>query len=105
MKKLLHQSLLKNFFGGYFHQDWLFEAENPNAVIAEYLRTATPEDARLLGQAIREYSSEFASDKELEEDLFNSLGCYYCPSLVGISAKEWLEGVAKAVGNHGVKRD
>jgi len=94
MTKQTPQSLLRSFFSGYFHEDWPCEAESPQAVVAGYLRTATPSDVRSLSQAIREYSNEFASDKELEGKLFTDMGCYYRPSEQGISAKAWLENVA-----------
>ena len=94
MNKQTQQSLLRNFFSGYFHEDWPREAESPAAAVAGYLRTATPSDARLLSQAIRTYSKEFASDRALEQELFTDLGCYYRPSEQGISAKAWLEDVA-----------
>lgn len=40
------------------------------------------------------YSQAFASEKEPEEKLFKELGCYFRPSIQGLSAKAWLENVA-----------
>jgi hypothetical protein len=94
MNTQAQQSLLRNFFSCYFHEDWPCEAESPEAVVAGYLRTATARDVRSLGQAIREYSRRFAFEKDLEERLFTDLGCYYRPSAQGISAKAWLEDIA-----------
>lgn len=95
------QSMLRTFFGAYFHEDWVCEAESPEAVVAEYSRAATLEEIRALAQAILEYTNNFASDKELEENLFSNLGCYYQPSTVGVSAKAWLEGMASQLTQGG----
>jgi hypothetical protein len=94
MNKQMQLLLLRNFFSGYFHEDWLCEDESYEAVVVRYTRTAKPSDVLLLSQAIREYSNEFPSDLELEKKLFTDLGCYFCPSALGISAKAWLEGIA-----------
>jgi hypothetical protein len=94
MNKQTQQTILSDFFSAYFHEDWPCEAESPAAVLAGYIQTATPSAVRSLGQAIRHYSQSFASDKELEEKLFTELGCYYRPSVEGLSAKAWLESVA-----------
>ena len=94
MNKETQQSVLSNFFSAYFHEDWACDAESPEAVVAEYLRTATAREVRSLSQAIREYARAFNSDTELEEKLFTDLGCYYRPSAQGISAKAWLEAIA-----------
>jgi hypothetical protein len=94
MNRQPQHSLLQNFFSAYFHEDWPCEAESPEAVVAGYVRTAKPSHLRSLSKAIQEYSREFASDRELEENLFKDLGCYYRPSTQGLSAKAWLENVA-----------
>ena len=94
MNKETQQSLLSNFFSAYFHEDWPCDAESPEAVITEYVETATTSELRTLSQAIREYARGYNSDRELEEKLFSELGCYYRPSEQGISAKTWLETIA-----------
>lgn len=87
--------LLKDFFAAYFHQDWLSEEATPMAVVATYVDDRTdPASLAKLSEAIRDYSERFASDTELEEDLFRRLGCFYLPSSDGLSAKNWLRAVA-----------
>ena len=82
--------LLRNFFSAYFHEDWPCDAENPEAVVNTYVRSATKADVRSLAEAIQSYSGDHASDDELETRLFSDLGCYYRPSADGLSANAWL---------------
>ena len=93
MDQATRQSILKAFFGAHFHQDWPYEAANPEAIISRYAAAATPADVHSLAHAIQEYSNAF-TDRELEAKLFRELGCYYCPSADGLDAKAWLEQVA-----------
>ena len=94
MNQQTQRALLLDFFGGYFHEDWPCEAESPQAVVAGYMRSATTHDILSLSQAIRDYSRNFASDGELEDRLFNDLGCYYRPSEQGMSARAWCNAIA-----------
>ena len=87
--------LLKNFFGAYFHEDWSLEAENFDGIVANYANISKSEDLRSLSKTIMEYSNMFTIDSELKKNLFTELGCYYSPSGDGLSAKAWLERVAK----------
>ncbi len=86
--------LLRSFFSAYFHEDWICDDDGTKSVVTRYARNAAPADIRALGEAILDYSGGFESDRELEEELFKDLGCYYRPSGEGLSAKAWLEGVA-----------
>jgi len=94
MSKQTKDQLLSNFFGAYFHQDWVDDAASTEDVIAEYMRTSTPSELYELSTAILDLSRKFDSDAELEEHLESKLGSYYLPSFEGISAKAWLERVS-----------
>ncbi len=89
------RALLRNFFSAYFHEDWPCDAETPEAVVAGYMRRAKVGDMRSLGAAIRSLCREFSDDRDLEITLFRDLGSYYRPSLDSVSARAWLEGVAR----------
>jgi hypothetical protein len=95
MSRESRQLLLSSFFSAYFHEDWRCDADSTEAVVTEYARTATLEDMHSLGEAILDFSREFVSEEQLEEELYRTLGCYYQPSAVGLSAKAWLAGVAR----------
>ena len=88
-------SKLRNFFGGYFHQDWDLEADDPDDVILYHIRESrdTPEELRALGQMILDYM-EGMDDAELESRLYRELSCEYYPVSDGTSARVWLHKVA-----------
>ena len=44
--------LLRGFFGANFHQDWQLDAANTQEVVAQYVEVSTPEERRVLSQAI-----------------------------------------------------
>ena len=44
--------LLRGFLGAYFHQDWELDAANTQEVVAQYVEVSTPEERRVLSQAI-----------------------------------------------------
>ena len=60
-----------------------------------FAASATPAQRSLLADAIINYAAAFPSDAVLEERLFSELGCYYMPSGVGLSCKEWLAQIAE----------
>ena len=80
-------SLLRDFFGAYFQEDWNCDAEDLESVVRSFVAEATPEERTVLADAIVKYAAGFASDNELEERLFRELGCYYMPPGAGTSCK------------------
>ncbi|WP_187143371.1 contact-dependent growth inhibition system immunity protein [Terriglobus albidus] len=94
MSELDEFRLLRKFFGAYFHEDWLCEADTTEAVVDDFARWKTPEELRTVSNAIRMYSTRYSDGKELERRLFTELRCYYLPSADGLTAKAWLESVA-----------
>ena len=90
--------LLTNFFSGYFHEDWDCDASSPAEVAASYIRTASPQDVRLLHEAIIHYVECIREDADLEKKLFSELGCYYLPSGDRLSARNWLLSIADLLG-------
>lgn len=85
------ESVLKEFFAGYFHEDWPDDAKDSEHVVVEYLRAASATEARALADVIAGLAQSGRSDAALEDMLFRELGCYYVPSGGGQSAKAWLE--------------
>jgi len=83
-------SLLKDFFGTYFHQDWALDASSTEAVVTAHARTMPHDSIRILAQAVINYTCSVASDEELEEKLYTDLDCEYCPRADGLSARQWL---------------
>jgi CdiI immunity protein len=86
---------LRDFFSDCFNEDWRLEADNPDELIANYVKEVSSKETFVgLGNLILDYSKRFDTDPELEENLFSELYCYYQPSLDGISAKSWLAKIA-----------
>lgn len=86
---------LQHFLGGYFHQDWLLEADEPNAMISLFLKSQ-PErtTTQHIAEQIRRFLNEYREDEVVERKLFEHLGCYYCPSADGLRATDWLAQLA-----------
>ena len=55
-------SLLRHFFGAYFHPDWNCDAEDPESVVRSFVAEATPEGRTVQADAIVKYVAGFASD-------------------------------------------
>lgn len=90
-----NKDLLFRFFAGKFHQDFLYEHANPDAVIVEYNSENTLENRTILSKAILEYTSKVPDDAELEDKLLRELGCYYATEADGMTARVWMQKVAK----------
>ena len=93
MNEQAQNVLLTEFFSTYFHEDFLLDADNPDAVIARYSNITNAEERRALSSAIQNFSAKVSSDEELEDKLFREYGCYYRPSGEGVSARKWLKKI------------
>lgn len=83
---------LRNFFSGYFHQDWPDEAADPAEVISQYLAEGwSAEELYRLADEIRRFADGYTNDDELEHALYSELGSYYVPSADKIPARAWLQ--------------
>lgn len=87
-------SNLEQFMSGSFHQDWMIESANPEEIIAIYVKRKPKETVEQTLSELRELLVDGKSEKELENYLFNNLGCYYDPLADGQSVSEWLKSVA-----------
>ena len=86
--------VLRNFFGGYFHEDWRHEEDSPEKVIAAYKARAPAKELKHLQESIVAYVQAHPDDAELDRCLFSDLGCYYTPRADNMSARDWLLTVA-----------
>jgi hypothetical protein len=85
--------LLKQFFGGYFHEDWRLETQAPDEALTEYIAHSNPTERLALSKAIQEYLDRYPNEDDLAEKLLHELGCYYDPAPSGMPVKEWLQGI------------
>jgi hypothetical protein len=89
------REILRQFFAGYFHQDWPLEADTPDQVISNYARQRSDRSALIeLRDAIIAFIADHPDDDDLADALFRELGCYYSPEALGESTKQWLLHVA-----------
>lgn len=72
----------------------MYDAETAKEVVLEYKKTATPDEAKRLGESIMSYLAQFEDVRTLETRLEAELGCYYMPSAHGMPAYAWLTEVA-----------
>ena len=96
MSSYKHDDILRHFFGAYFHQDWNLEAEDKTQVVQYYLQLeeVSPEDAARLRADMIAYVENEPDDDVLEEKLCTDLGCYYNTHADGLTAREWMLGIA-----------
>ena len=86
---------LRQFFAGYFHEDWPVDAATPDNVISSFISEAHPPGELVrLADFIDAFARGASDDHALEQAIFTELGCYYVPSADGLSAKDWLRHVS-----------
>lgn len=85
---------LRQFFGGYFHQDWDIEgAEAWQDVVRQFV-TENPRSAVLaVRDALRAWLMETAT-AAVSPGLPAAFACDYDPRLDGLTDREWVEQVA-----------
>lgn len=87
------KTMLRSFFGAYFHEDCLEEGDSPETIVERFLDAAEPGENKALHRAILEYASEHPDDEELRGALLDELGCYYDPGEG--NDREWLFWLAQ----------
>ncbi|QVW23802.1 hypothetical protein KJF94_28885 [Pseudomonas hormoni] len=92
-------SELHDFFGAYFHQDWMVEHDSAEEVIDTFLADSDPEDLKLVRQELGFLLEQRKGEMELREYLLKELSCYYCYWNEWESGKAWLRHIAKKLGN------
>lgn len=98
--KLTDLHALRNFLGGYFHQDWDLDASEPDEVIAYYIASKpSPSTLEMIIAQIDQYLSNAGDDLSIEQGLMQDFGCYYLPSADGLGARDWLSHVANQLRN------
>ncbi len=87
---------LFQFFGGYFHQDWMLDSPTWQDVVRQYAKEAAPDDLHRALAEIEDLLHTTPDDQVLEQRLLHELGCEYDPrpDLGGPTYREWLAAVA-----------
>ncbi len=84
---------LEQFFGCYFHEDWMDEYENEEMAIKGYVDDDGPEAAHNVAHELDKLLELELPEAELEGAMYRELHCYYAPEPDGISMSEWLRWV------------
>jgi hypothetical protein len=88
--------MLRQFFGGYFNQDWDIVGSTSADVLHAYFRDEQSTSALLqLVEALRDLLQAIPEDRELESYLSKQLWCDYMPN--SVSTRRWLEDVVVAM--------
>jgi len=104
MKKREPWNTIKNFFAGYFHQDWKEDDPSVEAVVQRYMRESTTKEIRDLVEDIEEYMRDHPDDAELNELLFDDLGSFYDPTAHGLTARQWMTHVVDLLRQEAARR-
>lgn len=87
---------MREFFSGYFHEDWELEADVPIGIIDLYIQQHADDEQPLrLAVDLDALTTSDLSDDSLSAMLFEEFGCYYDPASDGLSARTWLRQVSR----------
>ena len=87
-------SHLIQMLAGCFHQDWLLEAKNADEVLRRYVSDATGAVRKAVVSDINELLRE--PNRDVDEFVETS-GCYYVPSVEGMSTRQWLAKISSVL--------
>jgi hypothetical protein len=87
-----HLPQLRQFLGGYFHQDWPLDRDGWEEVVDDFVAESP---RSVVGEAVTELRDLLAdglSDEDAEV-LLEGLGCNVNPSAFNLGAAEWLHAL------------
>lgn len=84
---------LTQFFGGYFHQDWVDEFSTPEDAIAAFRNAAPAETIQSACRELDRLIHLIQQGAEAPQRVLQALGCYYDPSADALVVMDWLEQV------------
>lgn len=82
-------SRLRQFLGGYFHQDWPVDSARWEDVADDFIAESTRSDVAETAAELGSLLAEGLSDQEAEAVL-EGLGCNVNPAAFGLGAGSWL---------------
>ena len=88
-----HFPALYQLFGGYFHQDWREDHDDPDAAVRAFTLDAPPDAVAAAADELDDLLGSGLDDSALNRILEQGFGCDYSPSADGITALQWLEGI------------
>jgi hypothetical protein len=83
---------LSQFFGCYFHQDWVDEFSSTEDAITAFRTGAPPEAIESVCEEL-DRTLLLLEQGEDSQKVLQELGCYYNPAAAGLTTIDWLEQV------------
>lgn len=91
---------LRDFFHGYFHQDWVEEYnDDPVRAVAEFITDQSPEDVKETLAELEFLLNQNFNEEELHKTVLG-LGCAYYPPGGGQTYKKWLTDARNQIAEH-----
>jgi len=92
MNHLQRDTILKNFFGAYFNQDWMMDGANCwQGVIEQFIKENGAADSLQLRQHLASWLDETAVEQQ--KNLPAHFGCDFDSSSVGLTERQWVEQI------------
>jgi CdiI immunity protein len=88
---------IRQFFGGYFHEDWALEAKDWQTSVDNFTVGETPTQLVNLAQQIDKLGAAYAED-ELEDVMYRDALCSFYPG--PLTYHEWLKQVSDRLRQH-----
>ncbi|WP_139381089.1 contact-dependent growth inhibition system immunity protein [Pseudomonas ogarae] len=96
---------LFQFFGCYFHQDWMCESSEPDGVIRSFVSESVPQSIEAVKKEIASLLNMNFSEEELRGFLMDDMPCNYCYWLDWESADAWLSHILEILSSDNVDFD
>jgi len=84
---------LFQFFGCYFHQDWMCESSTPDGMIELFMSDSTPQVVSAVRKEILELLEKGLSEHELRNFIMDEMPCNYCYWMEWESGAAWLSHI------------
>ena len=78
---------------GYFHQDWRCDHETEDDVIRSFVADSSVETLSQVKSELQTVLLTIQSEEEIQDFLFQEIGCSYYYPYAWASGKAWLEHV------------
>ncbi|MHC8322722.1 contact-dependent growth inhibition system immunity protein [Pseudomonas sp. GB2N2] len=90
-------SQLFQFFGAYFNEDWMCEAESADDIVKFFKADSTLETVSDVQQGITTLLEMRMAEPELREFLLKNMSCCYCYWHEWASGEAWLNHVLNII--------
>ena len=91
---------LQQFFGAYFHQDWVDEHATADEVIDAFLLVSSTDVIITVKEEILELLKYYTNESNLLENLLHKQYCYYYYPCEWASGPLWLSHIVRKIENH-----